>query len=119
MAGHIYTRRGDEGDTSLADGARTRKDDPRVEACGALDETASAIGLARAAVTDTPLDLALAFMQQRLLTLASTLSGAGVESVAPLTAEPHPRHKTYFNVLINVSENTSSVRSSRSGVTET
>lgn len=43
----LYTRRGDEGTTDLL-GARVGKDDPRVEALGALDEASSAIGLGRA-----------------------------------------------------------------------
>jgi cob(I)alamin adenosyltransferase len=34
----IYTRRGDAGETSLADGSRVRKDSARVEAYGAMDE---------------------------------------------------------------------------------
>ena len=34
----IYTRGGDGGDTSLATGARRRKDDIRVEAFGVIDE---------------------------------------------------------------------------------
>ena len=48
----LYTRRGDHGDTSLADGSRVRKDSARVEAYGTVDEANSAVGLARAAVTD-------------------------------------------------------------------
>jgi len=43
----IYTRGGDEGLTSLTDGSRVAKDDPRVAAYGAVDEANSAIGLAR------------------------------------------------------------------------
>ena len=45
----IYTRTGDAGSTALGDGQRLRKDDPRVIAYGAVDETNSAIGLARLA----------------------------------------------------------------------
>ena len=48
----IYTRRGDHGETSLADGSRVRKDSARVEAYGAVDEANSCIGLARAGVSD-------------------------------------------------------------------
>ncbi len=44
----IYTRRGDRAETSLVDGSRVSKADPRVEAYGALDELASQVGLARA-----------------------------------------------------------------------
>ena len=41
----IYTRTGDDGTTGLATGQRVRKDDPRVEAYGTVDETNAAIGL--------------------------------------------------------------------------
>lgn len=44
----IYTRRGDDGTTGLLHGGRVRKDDPRPEAYGAVDEAQSFIGLARA-----------------------------------------------------------------------
>lgn len=44
----IYTRTGDDGTTGLYSGARVRKDDPRIEAYGTVDELNSAIGLALA-----------------------------------------------------------------------
>ena len=43
----VTTRTGDGGDTSLYGPGRIRKTDPRIEALGDLDETQSAIGLAR------------------------------------------------------------------------
>ncbi|HET7339740.1 MAG TPA: cob(I)yrinic acid a,c-diamide adenosyltransferase [Candidatus Dormibacteraeota bacterium] len=39
---------GDDGTTGLLGGGRVRKDDPRVEAYGTVDEASSALGLARA-----------------------------------------------------------------------
>lgn len=48
----IYTRTGDQGETSLFSGKRVAKDCPRIEALGALDECNSAIGIAIAAIPD-------------------------------------------------------------------
>ena len=42
----IYTRGGDQGETSLGDGSRTSKLDPRVAAMGDVDELNSVLGLA-------------------------------------------------------------------------
>ena len=44
----IYTRRGDGGETSLAGGRRVRKDAPRIECYGTVDELNSFVGMARA-----------------------------------------------------------------------
>ena len=41
----IYTRTGDTGTTGLGDGTRVPKTHPRIEACGAVDEANSAIGV--------------------------------------------------------------------------
>jgi len=70
----IYTRRGDTGDTSLADGSRVRKDSARVEAYGAVDEANSSVGLARAAVADPLLADVLRFAQQRLFNCSAALA---------------------------------------------
>jgi len=70
----IYTRRGDHGDTSLADGTRVSKTSARVEAYGTVDEANSAVGFARAAVTDDELDEVLHFVQQRLFNCSSSLA---------------------------------------------
>jgi cob(I)alamin adenosyltransferase len=43
----IYTRGGDQGETSLGDGARVKKHALRVEAYGTVDEANAAVGLAR------------------------------------------------------------------------
>jgi cob(I)alamin adenosyltransferase len=79
VPGGISTGGGDHGHTSLGDGRRVRKDDARVEAYGTVDEAAAAIGLARTAVRDAPLDLTLAFAQQRLLNVASLLATPGTD----------------------------------------
>jgi cob(I)alamin adenosyltransferase len=43
----VTTRGGDQGETSLGDGTRLRKDALRIEAIGAVDEANAAIGLLR------------------------------------------------------------------------
>src|SRR5438270_11507098 len=44
---------GDDGTTGLLGGGRARKDDPRIEAAGAVDEASSAVGLAKALTQDS------------------------------------------------------------------
>src|SRR5438105_13649643 len=46
----IYTRGGDRGETSLGDGTRVPKTDPRVVAYGVVDELNSQLGLTLSAV---------------------------------------------------------------------
>src|ERR1700722_12205398 len=41
----IYTKTGDEGETSLGDGSRVPKDHPRVAAYGSVDELNAVLGL--------------------------------------------------------------------------
>lgn len=48
----IYTRNGDEGETSLAGGTRVSKSHPRVETYGDVDELISCIGLIRCGVDE-------------------------------------------------------------------
>jgi len=43
----VATGRGDDGTTGLLYGGRVRKDDPRTEAYGAVDEAVAALGIAR------------------------------------------------------------------------
>jgi cytochrome c oxidase subunit 2 len=44
----IYTKTGDDGDTGLFGGGRVRKDHPRVQAYGSVDELNASLGMARA-----------------------------------------------------------------------
>src|SRR5947208_14984597 len=48
----IVTKTGDQGETSLMYGRRVPKNDPRVEAYGAVDELTAALGVARAICDD-------------------------------------------------------------------
>src|SRR5262245_48125548 len=58
----IYTRKGDDGTTSLWYGGRVAKTDARTEAYGSVDEAVSALGVARAHVTENS-DLATDLLQ--------------------------------------------------------
>jgi len=68
----IYTRGGDKGQTSLGDGARVAKHDPRVAAFGSVDETNATIGLARLHAQG-PLDAMLGRVQNDLFDLGADL----------------------------------------------
>ena len=78
----IYTRAGDRGETSLGDGSRVSKLDPRVGAYGAVDELNSHIGLVLAAAVETPLDPLAAIYLNRLsdlLFILARTANAGAE----------------------------------------
>jgi cob(I)alamin adenosyltransferase len=71
----IYTRTGDAGQTSLGDGSRVPKTDPRIEAYADVDETNAAIGAALALGTpDEPVARVLAAVQNDLFDLGADLS---------------------------------------------
>jgi cob(I)alamin adenosyltransferase len=77
----IYTRGGDGGKTSLADGTRLPKDDPRIAAYGTVDETNSTIGIARLH-TEGEVDAMLGRIQNDMFDLGADLAtpeGEGME----------------------------------------
>ena len=73
MTMKIYTRTGDEGDTGLFGGGRVGKDDPRVEAYGAVDELNAALGWARSAELMPRIDEVLAPIQRDLFAIGALL----------------------------------------------
>ena len=74
----ITTRGGDQGETSLGDGTRVRKDALRVEAMGAVDEANAAIGLLRVQTATMPeADAMLARIQNDLFDLGADLCVPG------------------------------------------
>lgn len=72
----IVTRGGDGGETGLLYGGRVPKDDPRLEAYGALDEAVSALGLARALETDAARAARILELQRELFTVGAELATA-------------------------------------------
>jgi cob(I)alamin adenosyltransferase len=73
----IYTRKGDDGTTGLLHGGRVRKDDPRIAACGDVDEAQAALGVARAhAPRGSELDGLLVRLERELWVLMAEVATA-------------------------------------------
>lgn len=80
----IYTRTGDQGQTSLIGGARVSKNDPRIEAYGTLDELNSFLGLVRDYMPEEQLRQDILFIQDRIFIAESLLAVAMEEALAYL-----------------------------------
>ena len=82
----IYTKTGDKGTTSLANGERVTKCDVRVEAYGTVDELNSWIGMLRAQLmivnANVDANAQLAWVQNKLFNLGAQLSEAPGEWLA-------------------------------------
>lgn len=70
----VYTKSGDQGETSLVDGSRVSKADLRVASYGDVDELNSLLGLARVGLTDAQLDALLGRLQNELFVLGADLA---------------------------------------------
>jgi len=77
----VYTKKGDQGETSLAYGKRVGKDHPRVRAYGTVDELNSLVGIVRCfnlkkpeSVRRDKLETILQAIQQRLFDIGSILA---------------------------------------------
>ncbi len=72
----IYTKTGDNGTTALGSGERRKKSDARIKAYGSVDETNSAIGVARSNLeaASSPLDVMLENIQNDLFDLGADLA---------------------------------------------
>ena len=93
---NLYTKKGDNGETDLADGQRVSKNHPRVVCLGDLDELNAALGLLHAhlqrdAMTDTEADRALLTTVQRALFCV----GAWVAGSPTATPQPSLLELTY------------------------
>jgi len=81
----IVTKTGDAGLTSLWSGERIRKDDPRVEAYGTIDELSSHLGLARHSVRLPATLEAIESIQRNLVRAAGELASLGKPFVSPIS----------------------------------
>lgn len=70
----LYTRTGDRGETSLFDGTRVSKADPRVAAYGDVDEVNAWLGFVRASGVDPDVDEVLAAIQRDLMAAGARLA---------------------------------------------
>lgn len=71
----IYTRKGDDGTTSLVTGERLPKSHLRIDAYGTVDETNAVVGMARLFTGEAPdLDAMLARIQNDLFDLGADLA---------------------------------------------
>jgi len=74
----IYTRTGDDGTTALGTGARVKKYDPRIAACGTVDETNAAVGMARVHLAGQP-----ALVEECLSRIQNDLFDLGADLCVP------------------------------------
>jgi len=78
-----YSGTGDKGETSLYGGTRVWKENPRVEAYGAVDELNSQIGVARAHIKSRKLSQILKSVQRDLWILGGDLASELVSANVP------------------------------------
>ena len=81
----IYTRTGDAGETSYFDGTRVRKDDPRLDTYGDVDELNAWLGLVRASGLDAAFDADLDRVQRDLFAVGAQLADPGEKLAARVT----------------------------------
>jgi cob(I)alamin adenosyltransferase len=73
----IYTKKGDDGTTGLLYGGRVRKDSPRIELNGAIDEAQAALGMARAdSGPGSELDVLLVSLERDLYVVMAEVATA-------------------------------------------
>jgi len=72
----IYTKTGDQGQTSLASGQRVCKTDFRIEAYGTADELNSFVGLLNCSITDEQMRVQIEWIQNKLFNLGAALAQA-------------------------------------------
>ncbi|HKD37742.1 MAG TPA: cob(I)yrinic acid a,c-diamide adenosyltransferase [Pirellulales bacterium] len=70
----IYTKTGDRGETGLFGGPRVRKDSPRIEAYGTVDELNAFLGFARCEPLPAEIDQFLSRIQSALFKVGAELA---------------------------------------------
>ena len=97
----IYTRNGDEGETSLGGGQRVPKNSARVTAYGAVDELNSTIGLAAAQNLAPRLLAILPVVQNELFHLGADLAFREEDKQARQLPQIEARHVSQLEAWID------------------
>jgi cob(I)alamin adenosyltransferase len=97
----LYTRKGDEGETSLGGGQRVPKDDPRVTAVGTVDELNASLGVALAHGLAPRLAEVLPRIQNELFHLGSDLCFLEEDKARYPLPQIEARHITALEQLID------------------
>jgi cob(I)alamin adenosyltransferase len=84
----IYTKTGDDGETGLFGGPRVRKDHPRIESYGAVDELNALLGLVRCEAMPPEIDALLARIQNELFDLGAELASPQPAKMGTATIGP-------------------------------
>lgn len=97
----LYTRKGDDGSTALSTGTRVPKDDPRVEAYGAVDELNAQLGVSMCTGVCRRLEQELAAIQNRLFDLGADLATPASEEPEFEVPRLAPEHIAALEALID------------------
>lgn len=97
----IYTKRGDEDQTSLFGGQRVSKSDPRPEAYGTVDEACSVLGVVRAATQDDELRAIIHSIQEDLFLLGAEPATAPEDRQRFRLSQISPEHTARLEALID------------------
>ncbi|MEK6939468.1 MAG: cob(I)yrinic acid a,c-diamide adenosyltransferase [Nanoarchaeota archaeon] len=88
----VYTKVGDKGTTAFFGCGMIQKDDPRIEALGAVDELNSVIGVTLSMVSDKELVEVLTKIQHDLFQVGADLAGSALgKNAVPRITETHAK----------------------------
>jgi len=102
----IYTKTGDKGETGLYGGQRVRKDSPRIEACGEVDELNSFLSVARNHITERATNNTLISLQKDLFVLGADIATPSYSKTAQRTPRISPAHIKNIETLIDAAQST-------------
>lgn len=85
----IYTKTGDQGETSLYGPQRVKKNHPKIKSVGALDETMSAIGVVRSYEPLPEIDTLLKKIQDTLFTVGNQIASVKAPEQTEKIQETH------------------------------